>query len=131
MDEPDPAPVFIKQIPNETAKELLTKQDRIQRASYRLLLGLAYQKKYKPGYAAIQHKEQYGTYPPTWWGKGAVLGDNPTQQDQLAYVQYLEELAEKHGHDQAWINQYLALEFGSTGLASFAQSLSQAFSLSR
>ncbi len=99
-------------IPNEDAAEKLSDEEIEQCRIYRRHLREAYQHGYKPGWAIIKFREQYGIYPPAWWGQGALFGSNPTSTKQQQYSTYLKQLASKHGEIETWVDRHLELEFG-------------------
>jgi len=99
-------------VPDEAAAENMSKEEYEQCHHYRTALRNSYQNGYKPGWAALRFKESYGSYPPSWWGQGAIFGSTPSPIQQTQYKTYLERLAAKHEHDDQWVDRYLELEFG-------------------
>jgi len=99
-------------VPDEAASEQLSEEEIEQCRIYRQHLREAYQQGYKPGWAIIKFREQYGIYPPAWWGQGAVFGSNPTPTKQEQYTTHIKQLATKHGEIEPWVDRHLELEFG-------------------
>ncbi len=78
---------------------------------YRSKLREAYQKKYAPTWAAMVFKENFGFYPPWDWAKGAVFGEEPTDNDRRSYQLHLMAVANRQSQDEKWIERYFNLEF--------------------
>ena len=78
---------------------------------YRSKLREAYQKQYAPTWAAMVFKENFGFYPPWDWAKGAVFGEEPTDNDRRSYQLHLMAVANRQSQDEKWIERYFNLEF--------------------
>jgi superfamily II DNA or RNA helicase len=94
--------------------QLLSAEDKEKLIFYRKKLRLGYQKNYAPTWAALNFKEKYGFLPPFDWGRGAIFGHEKDSCE--IYRQYLYQIAERLNKDQAWIERYLHLEFGTLKL---------------
>lgn len=98
---------FIQQL-----EQLLSEEDKQRLAFYRSKLQFSYQNKYAPGWAAMVFQEKYGHFPPDDWARGALFGDEPTNQQKTMYYKYLNDLAKQRQKSTSWINRYLTFEFG-------------------
>jgi superfamily II DNA or RNA helicase len=116
IEIPEAAPTEIEPVPSELAQEKLNELEAEQKNYYRSQLRKAFERGYKPGYAAMKFKDKYGIYPASWWSEGALFGDNPTPQQYQGYLRHLTELAKAHNLEQTWIDHAMSLEFGQTRL---------------
>lgn len=107
-EEPEP----FDDVPDEPATEQLSEEEIGQLQLYRRQLRAAYQNGYKPGWAIVKFKAEHGTYPPAWWGQGAIFGSNSSEIQRSQYASHLKQLSNKHNHDESWVARYLELEFG-------------------
>ena len=80
---------------------------------YRSKLRQAHQKSYDPAWAAAVFIKNFGFFPPWDWGKGAVFGEQPTDEHRRSYQSHLMEIASRKNKDKDWIEKYFGLEFGS------------------
>ena len=80
---------------------------------YRSKLRQAYQKSYDPAWAAAIFIKNFGFFPPWDWGKGAVFGEQPTDEHRSNYQRHLMAIASRKNKDKDWIEKYFGLEFGS------------------
>ena len=80
---------------------------------YRAKLREAYQKIYAPTWAAVVFKDDFGFFPPWDWGKGAVFGEQPTDEHRRSYQSHLMAIASRKNKDKDWVEKYFGLEFGS------------------
>ncbi|MGK7947274.1 MAG: DEAD/DEAH box helicase family protein [Xenococcaceae cyanobacterium] len=78
---------------------------------YRSKLREAYKKSYAPGWAAKVFQETFGFYPPLDWMKGAVFGENPTEDNKKTYRSHLFYIASRKSKDKEWSERYFNLEF--------------------
>lgn len=101
----------IEDVPEDCLSEYLSDEEIAQRHHYRRLCRLAYENRYKPGWAVLSYRDRYGSYPADWWSFGAVFS-NREEASRTAYRRYLQSLATKHGHDSPWIERYMTVEFG-------------------
>ena len=85
---------------------------------YRSKLREAYQNSYAPSWAAVVFKDNYGFFPPWDWGKGAVFGEQPSDNDKKSYKSHLISVANRKGKDESWSDRYFNLEFGSKVVSS-------------
>ncbi|WP_036488307.1 DEAD/DEAH box helicase [Myxosarcina sp. GI1] len=79
---------------------------------YRAKLKEAYKNSYLPSWAAVVFKDNFGFFPPWDWGKGAIFGEHPTEDDKNQYKKYLALVASRKKKDTEWIERYFNLEFG-------------------
>jgi len=105
-------------IPDAQLSELLEDWERIEVEFLHAQARIAYQRSYKPGFATMRFKEQFGYYPAAWWRRCAVFGAGASEAQKLKYHSYLTELAQKHGYDADWIEHWMIREFGSQFLSS-------------
>ncbi|MDX2241550.1 MAG: DEAD/DEAH box helicase family protein [Leptolyngbyaceae cyanobacterium bins.302] len=103
---------ILEEVPIEDVIELLNEEELKQRSFLHQQYQLAFDRGYKPGYAVMRFKEQYNYFPAAWWSFGAVFGNCPTGVQKAHYRKYLKEIAQRHGHDDGWIDRYMGLEFG-------------------
>lgn len=96
-------------------EQLLSLEDLERYKFYRSRLYRAYQQNFAPGWAAMVFKEQYGHWAPDSWARGAVFGDNPTDDHRLCYNSYLQAIAQRKEKPPSWIQRYMRLEFGFGG----------------
>jgi hypothetical protein len=101
-----------KQLTQLLGLEQLIRPEDVERVQfYRTQLQQAFQRHYAPSWAALSFQETYGHYPPFAWGKGAVFGDSPSDQERGLYQGYLRAIASRLNKDDAWIERYFNLEF--------------------
>lgn len=93
-------------------EHLLSEEDKQRFAFYRDKLRHSYEHRYSPGWAAMVFQETYGHFPPDDWARGAIFGNDPSNEQKAMYYKYLNELAKQRQKLPTWINRYLAFEFG-------------------
>lgn len=101
----------IEEVPEEHLSEYLSEEELAQRNHYRQLCRTAYNRGYKPGWAVLSYRDRYGTFPADWWSFGAVLNSQEAAA-RATYRAYLAAIAQKHGHNEQWIERYMSVEFG-------------------
>ncbi|MGD1941646.1 MAG: DEAD/DEAH box helicase [Leptolyngbyaceae cyanobacterium] len=101
----------IEDVPEEHLCEYLSDEELAQRHHYRRLCRLAYERRYKPGWAVLSYRDRYGCFPADWWSFGAVFKERDDDA-RAAYQRYLQALATQHGHDLRWVERYMTVEFG-------------------
>jgi superfamily II DNA or RNA helicase len=79
---------------------------------YRLNANTAYRKEQSPGLAISLFEKKFNYVPHSVVTKGAVFGENPSDQQRKMYRAYLQRIAFKQGKDLNWIMQFMELEFG-------------------
>ena len=93
-------------------EQLLSEEDKQRLVFYRSKLQFSYQNNYAPGWAAMVFQETYGHFPPDDWARGALFGNEPSNEQKAMYYKYLNELAKQRQKPPSWINRYLTFEFG-------------------
>ena len=101
----------IEDVPEEALSEYLSDEELAQRQHYRRFCRLAYERRYKPGWAALTYRDRYGCFPADWWSFGAVFKERDDDA-RAAYQRYLQALATQHDHDLRWVERYMTVEFG-------------------
>ena len=88
--------------------------------TYRSLLRTAFHKGYDPTWAAIQYQNKTGERPAKTWSRGAIFGDNPTNEDVRAYHTAMTAIAARKFHSvenvstvNGWVLNHLVSEFGT------------------
>ena len=88
--------------------------------TYRSLLRKAFHKGFDPTWAAIQYQKNTGERPAKTWSRGAIFGDNPTNEDIRTYHTALYAIAARKFHSvenvstvKGWILNHLVSEFGA------------------
>ena len=94
-------------------EQLLSDQDKQRFAFYRSKLQLSHQHNYAPGFATMVFQETYGHFPPDDWARGALFGDEPSNEQKAMYYKYLNELARQKQKPPSWIHRYMTFEFGN------------------
>ena len=96
-------------------KPATSKKENEKREWFRQLLNEGYKKGYSPGFAMVQYKEQYPhlhDWPKPSWKRGAVFGDDPTDDDRWLYLDWLDHVATRTGKAPDWIAKQYRFEFG-------------------
>ena len=94
-------------------EQLLSEDDKQRLTFYRSKLQFSYQNNYAPGWAAIVFQETYGHFPPDDWARGAIFGNEPSNEQKIMYYKYLNELARQKQKPPSWIHRYMTFEFGN------------------
>ncbi|MBD2101880.1 DEAD/DEAH box helicase [Leptolyngbya sp. FACHB-261] len=105
-------PPSAKAEPTEDFVQLLSKEQKKKLLFYRRVAKEAFRKRRIPDHAAIRFKEQFGEWPPKEFRQNAVFESGPSDESQLAYRAYLQEIAQRESKNSAWIQVYMDFEFG-------------------
>jgi superfamily II DNA or RNA helicase len=72
-----------------------------------------YQAGLAPNWTISVFQQKFGCIPEPEWYLGSIFGDSPTQEDKLAYRDYLVSVARRLGKDVTWATREFQQEFGT------------------
>ncbi|TVQ51151.1 MAG: hypothetical protein EA366_15880 [Spirulina sp. DLM2.Bin59] len=93
----------------------LTEEQEERRDWFRQALQDCYKHGHSPGFATVRFKERYGSeaWPVLSWKRGAVFGDEPTDDQRAEYLDWLDHVATRTGKTPDWIAKQYRYEFGN------------------
>ncbi len=97
-----------KSRPPGEMKIIVRPEDKANYATHKQLLKRAYQYGMSPFWVVFEMRRVLKDdkfFPPKEWSYQAIFGENPTKQQKLDYLSYLEKVAIKNGWDE-WRSQY-------------------------
>lgn len=65
-----------------------------------------------PGWSRKVFFQKFARWPEESWYRGAIFGDTPTHENQQAYRDYLQAIAQTHRRSLSWVLKEFEKEFG-------------------
>ncbi|MHC5897345.1 hypothetical protein [Nostoc sp.] len=81
-------------------------------AFYREVAQRSFKKEMPPGNAIALFHQKFGVTPAPDITKGAIFGENPSDNQKNTYRAYLQRQALRSSKDLEWVKQYMNFEFG-------------------